>query len=439
MQLRRTVSLTIGGVWGDEPDGIYDLTVVRVADFDMESLTAGRMVPTQRRIDPGQRGRRLLREGDLLLEKSGGGEKQNVGRVVQWTGEHAAVCSNFVNVLRPTDRCDSRYLAYLHRSLYGRGWPNACTKQTTGIQNLDVGAYLRVAVPELRRDAQRLIADFLDRECARVDKVLRCQTSLAPLVSERRERHLDALLFGSAEGPAWFGELPVGWSAIPLRALAAGHPPTFTDGDWVEAPFIVDEGIRLIQTGNVGRGRFVDQGFRFITSETFDKLNCTEVRAGDVLLSRLSPPVGRACLCPDLETRMIASVDVAILRPDVDRIDPSWLIALCSSNRYFTWLDLESRGTTMPRVSRSQLGRVTIPVPPRGHQRRVAEAWRSTTSLERQAIQRGECMGDALAAYRYSLIHEAVTGKLDVTAASDRQMDERLHAAAENRLDEVAV
>jgi hypothetical protein len=45
----------------------------------------------------------------------------------------------------------------------------------------------------------------------------------------------------------------------------------------------------------------------------------------------------------------------------------------------------------------------------------------------------------ALTAYRYSLIHEAVTGKLDVTAASDRQMDERLHAAAENRLDEVPV
>ncbi len=46
-------------------------------------------------------------------------------------------------------------------------------------------------------------------------------------------------------------------------------------------------------------------------------------------------------------------------------------------------------------------------------------------------------LSDALTAYRTSLIHEAVTGKLNVTKVSDRQMDERMHAAAEDRLDEV--
>lgn len=46
-------------------------------------------------------------------------------------------------------------------------------------------------------------------------------------------------------------------------------------------------------------------------------------------------------------------------------------------------------------------------------------------------------MKSVLSEYRDSLIHEAVTGKLDVTRVSETEMDERLHAASEGRLDEV--
>lgn len=53
----------------------------------------------------------------------------------------------------------------------------------------------------------------------------------------------------------------------------------FADGDWIESKDQADDGIRLIQTGNVGNGVYLDKGerARYIDEETFVRLNCTEV------------------------------------------------------------------------------------------------------------------------------------------------------------------
>ncbi|MCA1708359.1 MAG: hypothetical protein LC808_35815 [Actinobacteria bacterium] len=146
MPLKFTVTGTIGGHWGDEPLGNgTDTFCLRVADFDFERGGLKNQRFTVRSIDPSTRDGRRLREGDLLLEKSGGGDLQPVGRVVRVdrSFDRPVVSSNFVARLRPSDGFESRYLCYLHKALYSRGLTRTAIKQTTGIQNLDVEHYLR--------------------------------------------------------------------------------------------------------------------------------------------------------------------------------------------------------------------------------------------------------------------------------------------------------
>ena len=90
----------------------------------------------------------------------------------------------------------------------------------------------------------------------------------------------------------------------------------FTDGDWIESKDQSDAGVRLIQTGNVGEGVFKDRSekARFVSSETFTRLRCTEIVPGDCLISRLPDPVGRACIVPDTGESMITAVDCTIVR-----------------------------------------------------------------------------------------------------------------------------
>ncbi|OGO79470.1 MAG: hypothetical protein A2Y23_07115 [Clostridiales bacterium GWB2_37_7] len=140
----------------------------------------------------------------------------------------------------------------------------------------------------------------------------------------------------------------------------------FIDGDWVESKDQSESGIRLIQTGNVGCGEFIDKvdKARYISEEKFVELNCTEVLAGDVLVSRLPDPIGRACIVPLLNKKMITSVDCTIIRFKTSKILPEFFIYLTYSDVYYINMSKYLTGASRQRISRANLGKITIPLPP---------------------------------------------------------------------------
>ncbi len=142
-RLGTSVHGCINGIWGNDPNGREDLPCVRVAPyFDRVRLRVKLENPTLRAIAPNERNRRLLKQGDLLLEKSGGGNLQPVGVVILYDHDVEAVCSNFVALMLVSAHCDSSYLTYLHSHLYAIRLNVRSIKQTTGIQNLDSSSYL---------------------------------------------------------------------------------------------------------------------------------------------------------------------------------------------------------------------------------------------------------------------------------------------------------
>ena len=139
---------------------------------------------------------------------------------------------------------------------------------------------------------------------------------------------------------------------------------TFVDGDWIESKDQSELGIRLIQTGNVGNGFFKDKEdkSRYISEETFDNLHCTEIYPGDILVSRLPDPIGRACIIPQGLGRTITAVDCTIIRLK-DIILPDYFIAYTMTPSYVAQINEVTTGTTRRRVSRANLGNILIPCP----------------------------------------------------------------------------
>lgn len=146
----------------------------------------------------------------------------------------------------------------------------------------------------------------------------------------------------------------------------------FDDGDWIEKKDQSLEGIRLIQTGNMGVGYFKDRGekARYISEKTFLRLNCTEILPGDCLISRLPNPVGRACIIPDTGEKMITAVDCTIIRFNHE-VMPEWFINYSLSQEYQNQINKEVGGATRQRISRKHLGQIDIPVPPLSEQKRI--------------------------------------------------------------------
>lgn len=148
----------------------------------------------------------------------------------------------------------------------------------------------------------------------------------------------------------------------------------FSDGDWIETKDQSQDGIRLVQTGNVGVGKFKDKKnrARYISSDKFEELNCTEVLPGDLLVSRLPEPIGRSCIVPHTGEKMITSVDCTIIRTNED-VSTDFIKFYQRSERYYFELQKHVTGTTRKRISRSNLGKIKVPLPPLPEQQRIAD------------------------------------------------------------------
>ena len=138
----------------------------------------------------------------------------------------------------------------------------------------------------------------------------------------------------------------------------------FTDGDWIESEDQSDSGVRLIQTGNVGVTEYLDKpnNKKWISDKTFDRLHCEEVLPGDILISRLPEPAGRACIMPFLGTKMITAVDCTIVRTSPD-VSNKFLVQYLSSQPYFNEVNTCLAGGTRQRISRSNLSNFMVPIP----------------------------------------------------------------------------
>ena len=137
----------------------------------------------------------------------------------------------------------------------------------------------------------------------------------------------------------------------------------FTDGDWIEAKDQSSSGVRLIQTGNVGIAEYIDKpnNKKWVSNNTFDALHCEEVFAGDILISRLPEPAGRACIVPNLGTKMITAVDCTIVRVS-DNTNNEFLLQYLTSQKYFDEVNTCLAGGTRQRISRSNLANFDVPI-----------------------------------------------------------------------------
>lgn len=160
-----------------------------------------------------------------------------------------------------------------------------------------------------------------------------------------------------------------GWRSLPISDVCK----LFTDGNWIETKDQSHGGIRLIQTGNVGIGDFKDRQSkaRYISEDTFLRLKCQEVFDGDCLVSRLPDPVGRSCIVPETGDRMITAVDCTIMRFNQSVIIPDFFNYYSQSNKYLRDVDSYCTGATRKRISRKNLGKVALPLPPLPEQKRI--------------------------------------------------------------------
>ena len=176
-------------------------------------------------------------------------------------------------------------------------------------------------------------------------------------------------LNSAGQGLSW--EVPGHWDVVPFADLT-GIGGTFVDGDWVESKDQDPSGdVRLTQLADVGVGHFRDRSSRFMRREVADRLNCTYLNPGDILIARMPDPLGRACIFPGDPSSCVTVVDVAMLRTARTDVDGGFVVQVLNSSLFGALVASKASGTTRQRISRGNLGRLPFPLPPLAEQYRI--------------------------------------------------------------------
>ena len=162
--LQNIFEKSINGEWGNEDSGKGESTaVIRTSNF----LNSGRLNLDNivcRDIDKIKYSDKILRTGDIIIEKSGGSPNQPVGRVVYFdVTDQDYFTNNFTSILRVKPGYNSKYIFYLMKYFYDTKKVLKFQNQTTGIINLKLADYLNKTKVNIETiENQNTIVDILD-------------------------------------------------------------------------------------------------------------------------------------------------------------------------------------------------------------------------------------------------------------------------------------
>lgn len=418
-RIKFTLDAHSGGAWGtNEGEDEADCICVRVADFDYSKLSVNfhdKMTTrsyAQKAINESH-----IKSGDLLLEKSGGGETTPVGRSVLFDGEEPMMCANFIEWLRPTIQYEPRFLNYWMASSYSNGFSKRNVKQTTGIQNLDVTAFLSERICAPNKDNQALIADYLDKKCAEIDAIIAAKEKTNELLKERRQsiiyeavtKGLDPTVPMKDSGIEWIEEIPESWSVVALKRVAKPSTgmtpnkanPEYWDGDipWFSSKDIKDF--------------YLTDSEDHITEKAIEDCGLTLYDANSVVFCARSGILRHTFPVAVMKCQGTINQDLRLLTT-ANSVDSDFLMYyLRGMNNTIVTL-YQKIGATVESIETDWLLYLPTVLPPIEEQRTIAKGITARCDEINNLITTNNTSIQKLKEYRQSVIYEAVTGKVEI-------------------------
>ena len=359
-----------------------------------------------------------LRPGDVLITKDSETPDDIAvpALVVQVADD--LVCGYHLALLRPNpSRLNGTFLFY---ALKSRSLQAAFSVLAQGITRfgLTLNGIGSVPVPLPDLLTQKAIAEFLDRETARIDRLIEKKQRFSSLANERWVSELNDSVFPTF--PNW-SHLPAEWEKVRLKYLTDPMRPIMYG---IVLPGLnVEFGKLIVKGGDVKPGRLDPELLCKTTIEIESTYVRSRVKAGDLIIS-IRGGIGDLEVVPKTIEGANLTQDAARIAPR-SGIDVEWLRYALSAPVVFHLLEAKSLGAAVRGINIFDLKRVFVPTPPSEIQTRIRDslvaAERRLARLKELVVQHTEKIQE----FRSALITAAVTGQIDVSTWSKKGMTER--------------
>ena len=402
--------VTLNGLWKGKKKPFVKIGVIRNTNFTKSGVIDYSNV-AYIDVETKQLSKRRLEPGDIILERSGGGPKQPVGRVVFFEREDGNFSfSNFTSAIRIKDKSvfEPRFVFYGLMELYLSGQTEDIQRRTTGIRNLDFTAYKeRARFPKIPLPEQKEIAHILSA----VQRAIEAQERLIQISTELKKSLMHKLftegLRNEPQKLTEIGLIPESWKEVKLEETG-----TVVYGIQASvANNLAPIGTRILTNKNLTLdGGFDLEKINYFELRTKRHLD-TILRKGDILFNWRSGSkhhIGKTAYF-NLDGEWVHSSFILRIRPN-PQINGRFLFYYLNYLREVEYFVKLHTYAINAKFNKSAVNALTTVLPNRGEQEQIVNA---LDAVQRK-IELTETKQRALQNLFHTLLHGLMTAKTRV-------------------------
>ena len=373
--------------------------------------------------DVPSRARRIVRDGDTIVSTV-----RTYLRAIAPIHDPASntIVSTGFAVVRPRSGCP----IFMSFALSEPGFIEAIVARSVGVSYPAVNAseigMLPIPIPETAE--QHAIADFLDRETAKINTLIAKNRALIERLKEKRAGlitrtvvrglppdaaravGLDPYPKRKSSGVEWIGDIPEHWNTAFISRIAETIQ-TGPFGSQLHAEDYIEGGIPVINPSHLTTNYIVPDEQSTIDESTAQRLTRHRFLIGDIVMARRGE-IGRCGVVGSREVGWICGTGSFIIR--LKECDASYYAMIFSDTGFRQLLNLHAIGATMANLNPEIVGKMLIPVPP-PHEQAALAAYLNMEKVKYDTLVASIKIAiERLQEHRTALITSAVTGKIDV-------------------------
>ena len=295
-----------------------------------------------------------------------------------------------------------------------------------GIPKFEIGT-VKLPLPPLPQ--QRVIADYLDRETARLDALVAAKERVLALLAEKRRafvthamtRGLDPDASLRDSGIPWIGEIPIHWRVERLKLHLHGHGIEQGWSPICDNVPAAPEEWGVLKAGCVNHWEFDPSQNKRLPDDTAPRPRY-EICRGDVVMSRANTTnlLGSIVYVGEVRPHLLLCDKLYRLGVNDVTLNKRYLVAVLQTpaGRYEFERDATGTSNSMQNIGQDSVRNLWLPVPPIDEQRAIVDHIRKV-SMKLEAIHAAtDSTVKLLNERRAALIAAAVTGRIDISFTS---------------------
>lgn len=471
VKLNDALEFVIGGDWGKDEtyeDSNYNFAYcIRGSEIKNWEEDKGKTA-TLRKIKINNIEKRKLIEGDILVEISGGGPDQPVGRtvlidktVLSYNSETPKICTNFLRLMRPKKEFDSKFLNLFLKLFYYSGEIVKYQGGSNNLRNLKFPDFVKIIIPLPTMKTQQLIVSKIEELFSELDKgienlktaqqqlsvykkailmdgvtgkltekwrIENPKSESSEALFQKIQKHLDLTHKTSSDLAISKGKrkpkdqrknkrttnveselpkLPTNWGYYRLEDITY----LVTDGTHF-TPKYKESGVKFLSVKNVRPFYFREEHVKYISPEEHSSLieRC-HPQKNDILYTKVGATYGYAAKV-NLDYDFSIFVSLCLIKPVYDFFSSDFLEILMNSELVFQQARKRISGTAVPDLHLIEIRDFKIPLPSFEEQLRIVQEIENRLSVAdkmeesiNQSLQQSEAL-------RQSILKKAFEGKL---------------------------